>query len=167
MRCTYKITTFFLADMQMEYIWAYLTGKWVENNAILCYYPVYRGIRIAWSFIEILCVNIINSNSLFTHCLRRQRKKHLRFLVSAWFWKWTSLGLNQGPPDYETLILTLYKADCQHINYLYVSSEVNNRSTLNLLCKVSNNSSYQELNHCFLLYPNAEFFIYVYLLCYI
>ena len=80
---------------------------------------------------------------------------------------WTSLGLNQGPPDYETLILTLYKADCQHINYLYVSSEVNNRSTLNLLCKVSNNSSYQELNHCFLLYPNAEFFIYVYLLCYI
>ncbi len=78
---------------------------------------------------------------------------------------WTSLGLNQGPPDYETLILTLYKADCQHINYLYVSPEVNNRSTLNLPCKVNNNSSYQELNHCFLLYPNAEFYLYVYLPC--
>ena len=139
----------------------------MENNAILCYYPVYREIRIVWSFIEILCVNIINSNSLFTHCLRKSKKKAATKFVTAWFPLWTSLGLNQGPPDYETLILTLYKADCQHINYLYVSPEVNNRSTLNLPCKVNNNSSYQELNHCFLLYPNAEFCLYVYLLCYI
>ena len=101
MCCIYKITTFFLANMQMEYIWAYLTGKWVENNAILCYYPVYREIRIVWSFIEILCVNIINSNSLFTHCLRKSKKKAATKFVTAWFPLWTSLGLNQGPPDYE------------------------------------------------------------------
>ena len=92
--------------MQMEYIWAYLTGKWVENNAILCYYPVYREIRIVWSFIEILCVNIINSNSLFTHCLRKSKKKAATKFVTACFPLWTSLGLNQGPPDYESVALT-------------------------------------------------------------
>ena len=47
------------------------------------YYPVYREIRIVWSFIEILCVNIINSNSLFTHCLRKSKKKAATKFVTA------------------------------------------------------------------------------------
>ena len=38
--------------------------------------------KIVWSITEILCVNTVNSNSLFTHCLRK------------------------GPPDYESVALT-------------------------------------------------------------
>ena len=38
---------------------------------------------------------------MFTHCLRRHEKSTCEKLVSAWFSMWTSLGLNQGPPDYE------------------------------------------------------------------
>lgn len=34
--------------------------------------------KIVWSITEILCVNTVNSNSLFTHCLRKGRKKELR-----------------------------------------------------------------------------------------
>ena len=124
MCCIYKITTFFLANMQMEYIWAYLTGKWVENNAILCYYPVYREIRIVWSFIEILCVNIINSNSLFTHCLRKGKKKGVANFVTPWFWKWTSLGLNQGPPDYESVALTNWATSPSYENFFLAGAKV-------------------------------------------
>ena len=83
-----------------------MTNETRELLAILCYYPVYREIRIVWSFIEILCVNIINSNSLFTHCLRKSKKKAATKFVTAWFPLWTSLGLNQGPPDYESVALT-------------------------------------------------------------
>jgi len=35
-------------------------------------------------------------------------KKHLRLLASACLLKWTSLGLNQGPPDYEYLKVIFY-----------------------------------------------------------
>ena len=35
-----------------------------------------------------------------------KKKKHLQNSVSAWLLKWTSLGLNQGPPDYESVALT-------------------------------------------------------------
>ena len=31
--------------------------------------------KIVWSITEILCVNTVNSNSLFTHCLRKGKKK--------------------------------------------------------------------------------------------
>ena len=55
-------------------------------------------------FIEILCKNIINSNSLFTHCLRK-KKKQLKF-VTALILKVDQPGLNQGPPDYESVALT-------------------------------------------------------------
>ena len=129
--------------------------------------------RISFTGVSRLLLIITTFQRLCANCVQGvsvcKKKAATRLLVTAWFSLlyvlWTSLGLNQGPPDYETLILTLYKADCQHINYLYVSPEVNNRSTLNLPCKVNNNSSYQELNHCFLLYPNAEFYLYVYLPC--
>ena len=36
----------------------------------------------------------------------KKKKKQLRFVVTAWFLMWTSLGLNQGPPDYESVALT-------------------------------------------------------------
>ena len=59
------------------------------------------------SFIKYHSVNISNSNSLFTHCLLNytQKKAATKF-VTASFLRWTSLGLNQGPPDYESVALT-------------------------------------------------------------
>ena len=36
----------------------------------------------------------------------KKRKSTYKIFVSAWFLKWTSLGLNQGPPDYESVALT-------------------------------------------------------------
>ena len=56
------------------------------------------------SFIEYHCVNTPNSNSLFTHCLRSYTKKAATKFVTASFSMWTSLGLNQGPPDYESYV---------------------------------------------------------------
>ena len=38
---------------------------------------------------------------MFTHCLRRHEKRSYAICVTPWFSVWTSLGLNQGPPDYE------------------------------------------------------------------
>ena len=58
------------------------------------------------SFTEYHCVNTPNSNSLFTHCLRNLTKKAVTNFVTASFLVWTSLGLNQGPPDYESVALT-------------------------------------------------------------
>ena len=40
--------------------------------------------------------------NVFSYCFPRKRKSTYRKSVSAWLLKWTSLGLNQGPPDYET-----------------------------------------------------------------
>ena len=36
----------------------------------------------------------------------KKRKSTYKNLVSAWLSTWTSLGLNQGPPDYESVALT-------------------------------------------------------------
>ena len=47
-----------------------------------------------------------NSNRLFSHCFRKTKNQQLEFLLSCWFSMWTSLGLNQGPPDYESVALT-------------------------------------------------------------
>ena len=47
-----------------------------------------------------------NSNSLFTHCFRKDIKKAVTKFVTAWFLTWTSQGLNLGPPDYESVALT-------------------------------------------------------------
>ena len=58
------------------------------------------------SFREYHSENTPNSNSLFTHCLRNYTKKAATKFVTASFSKWTSLGLNQGPPDYESVALT-------------------------------------------------------------
>ena len=44
--------------------------------------------------------------NVFSHCFPRKRKSTYRKSVSAWLLKWTSLGLNQGPPDYESVALT-------------------------------------------------------------
>lgn len=40
-------------------------------------YILYKRLyyRIAWGIIETLCVNTLNPNSLFTHCLRKGKKK--------------------------------------------------------------------------------------------
>ena len=44
-----------------------------------------------------------DSNSLFTHCLRSNKKTAAYAEAKvAVIEAWTSLGLNQGPPDYET-----------------------------------------------------------------
>ena len=45
-----------------------------------------------------------NPNLLFTHCLRKSIKKAAAESAAAFLW--TSLGLNQGPPDYESVALT-------------------------------------------------------------
>ena len=40
--------------------------------------------------------------NVFSHCFPIKRKSSYDFVVTAWFLMWTSLGLNQGPPDYES-----------------------------------------------------------------
>ena len=44
--------------------------------------------------------------NVFSYCFPRKRKSSYDFVVTAWFLMWTSLGLNQGPPDYESVALT-------------------------------------------------------------
>ena len=44
--------------------------------------------------------------NVFSHCFPIKRKSSYDFVVTAWFLMWTSLGLNQGPPDYESVALT-------------------------------------------------------------
>ena len=41
--------------------------------------------------------------AVFSHCFPIKRKSSYDFVVTAWFSLWTSLGLNQGPPDYESV----------------------------------------------------------------
>ena len=55
-------------------------------------------------------------SNVFSHCFPRKRKSTYRKSVSAWLLKWTSLGLNQGPPDYESVALTNWATSpaCQH-----------------------------------------------------
>ena len=45
-------------------------------------------------------------SNVFSHCFPRKRKSTYRNSVSAWLLKWTSQGLNLGPPDYESVALT-------------------------------------------------------------
>lgn len=84
--------------------------KLLEINKILHVAHKTRAEIISYgivvSFIEYHCVNMSNSNSLFTHCLRSYTKKAATNFVTASFLAWTSLGLNQGPPDYESVALT-------------------------------------------------------------
>ncbi len=44
--------------------------------------------------------------NVFSHCFPIKRKSSYDFVVTASFSMWTSLGLNQGPPDYESVALT-------------------------------------------------------------
>ena len=44
--------------------------------------------------------------NVFSHCFPIKRKSIYDFVVTASFSMWTSLGLNQGPPDYESVALT-------------------------------------------------------------
>ena len=44
--------------------------------------------------------------AVFSHCFPEKKNQQLEFLLSCWFSMWTSLGLNQGPPDYESVALT-------------------------------------------------------------
>ena len=48
-------------------------------------------------------------NSLFTHCLRRHKKRSCAICVTPWFSMWTSQGLNLGPPDYESVKVRFFK----------------------------------------------------------
>ena len=54
--------------------------------------------------------------NVFSHCFPIKRKSSYDFVVTAWFLMWTSLGLNQGPPDYESVALTNWATSpaCQH-----------------------------------------------------
>ena len=45
-------------------------------------------------------------SNVFSHCFPIKRKNSYDFVVTASFSMWTSLGLNQGPPDYESVALT-------------------------------------------------------------
>ena len=67
----------------------YSKGFWMSQN--LCDYPCPK--RGDW-------------NKMFSHCFRKTENQQLEFLLSCWFLVWTSLGLNQGPPDYESVALT-------------------------------------------------------------
>ena len=80
--------------------------------------------KIVWSITEILCVNTVNSNSLFTHCLRKGKKKGVAKFATPWFWKWTSLGLNQGPPDYESVALTNWATSPSYENFFLAGAKV-------------------------------------------
>ena len=55
------------------------------------------------SFREYHNVNIPNSNSLFT---QKPKTAACDCSQAAVIEAWTSLGLNQGPPDYESVALT-------------------------------------------------------------
>ena len=53
------------------------------------------------------CENVGEPNGLFTHCFTQRKKKALAIARKCLiFCVWTSLGLNQGPPDYESVALT-------------------------------------------------------------
>ena len=86
----------------MEYIWVYLIAKCRHTNKTSG--KDITGLHGA--SLKFYVLNMANSNSLFTHCLRKGKKKGVTNFVTPWFWKWTSLGLNQGPPDYESVALT-------------------------------------------------------------
>ena len=45
-------------------------------------------------------------SNVFSHCFPIKRKSSYDFGLTASFLMWTSLGLNQGPPDYESVALT-------------------------------------------------------------
>ena len=65
-----------------------------------------KWIKYSVKLYKIIWAKIADSRRLFTHCLRGHEKSTCEKLVSAWFLVWTSLGLNQGPPDYESVALT-------------------------------------------------------------
>ena len=63
--------------------------------------------------------------NVFSHCFPIKRKSSYDFVVTAWFLMWTSLGLNQGPPDYESVALTnwatspwILQFDCKGNSFL-------------------------------------------------
>ena len=47
--------------------------------------------------------NIKNNTPFYVHL---KKKKHLQNLCKRFIFLWASLGLNQGPPDYESVALT-------------------------------------------------------------
>ena len=105
--------------------------------------------KIVWSITEILCVNTVNSNSLFTHCLRKGKKKGVAKFATPWFWKWTSLGLNQGPPDYESVALTnwatspvLSSSDSGHKNSIFSWNMQTFRAKYTVCCFVFRTYTY-------------------------
>ena len=58
--------------------------------------------------------------NVFSHCFPIKRKSSYDFVVTAWFLMWTSLGLNQGPPDYESVALTNWATSPANIATHYV-----------------------------------------------
>ena len=54
----------------------------------------------------------------------KKRKSTYKIFVSAWFLKWTSLGLNQGPPDYESVALTNWATSPSYTDFSLASAKV-------------------------------------------
>ena len=90
--------------------------------------------RISFTGVSRLSLIITTFQRLCANCVQGvlvcKKKAATRLLVTAWFSlfyaSWTSLGLNQGPPDYESVALTnwatspvLSSSDSGHKNSIF------------------------------------------------
>ena len=57
--------------------------------------------------------------AVFSHCFPIKRKSSYVFVVTASFSMWTSLGLNQGPPDYESICNIFHKIINNHKTLIF------------------------------------------------
>ena len=57
----------------------------------------------------------------------KKRKSTYEKFVSAWFSAWTSLGLNQGPPDYESVALTNWATSPEFREFGCKDNEINGK----------------------------------------
>ena len=61
-----------------------------------------------------------------------KRKSTYKISVSAWFSMWTSLGLNQGPPDYESVALTNWATSPEFHEFGCKDNEINGKRRMEL-----------------------------------
>lgn len=87
--------------------------------------------RISFTGVSRLSLIIIVFQRLCANCIQGvsacKKKAATRLFVTAWFSLfcilWTSLGLNQGPPDYESVALTNWATSPCH-NFLLAGAKV-------------------------------------------
>ena len=101
--------------------------------------------------------------NVFSHCFPIKRKSSYDFVVTAWFLMWTSLGLNQGPPDYESVGLT----NCATSPRKQVYARMCCTTTTSLLCEqFANKIAFREHQYnlsaiidSLILFANPIFFV--------